>query len=280
MIYSSLKNKFGKYFIYIPLILMAFLWSYPFIWMVSAAFKTQNEMFSSKLKLIPDTLNFDNFIRAWDKGNFDVYFRNSIIVTIAVVIIVLIITSLSGYVLGRYDFFGKKSIIFALTISVMIPSVFTIIPVYETLKEIGLSQSMLGLILAESGGGHIIFIMLFSSFFKKIPKEIEEAAILDGCNFYQLYYKVMFPLSKPVIATVVIMQFIWTWNSFLLPLVITLNNPSLRTLSVGLYTLKGENVVDWTGIAAGASIAVIPIVIVFIVFQKYFVSGIAGAVKD
>ena len=109
---------------------------------------------------------------------------------------------------------------------------------------------------------------------------MEEAATIDGANFVQTYGSVMFPLAKPIMVTVVIMQFIWTWNSFLLPLIITLNNPSLRTLAVGLYALRGENVVDWTGIAAGASIAIVPVICVFIALQRYFVDGIAGAVKS
>ena len=164
--------------------------------------------------------------------------------------------------------------------SITIPLVFTIIPVYELLKGMGLSKNLLGLILAESGGGHVIFLMLFSGFFASIPKEMEEASLIDGCSFPQLFIHIMFPLSKPIMVTVVIMQFIWTWNSFLLPLTLTLNNPNIRTLAVGLYALRGENVVDWTGIAAGASIAVVPVIIIFIACQKYFVDGIAGAVKS
>ena len=111
-------------------------------------------------------------------------------------------------------------------------------------------------------------------------KEMEEAAIVDGCGFFQTYVRIMFPLAKPIIVTVVIMQFIWTWNSFLMPLVLTLSQPSLRTLAVGLYALQGEHVVDWTGIAAGATISVLPVILVFIAMQKHFVNGIAGAVKS
>ncbi len=262
---------------YLVLALLAFVCVYPFLWMLSASFKTQSEF---GLNLIPESFKFDNFVRAWNNANFAVYFRNSIIVTLSVVAIVLMATSLAGYVLGRYAFPGKKLIMGIFLASTTIPLVFTIIPVYELLKNIGLSQNLLGLILAESGGGHVIFLMLFSSYYQTIPKEMEEAATIDGAGFFQTYVKVMFPLAKPIMVTVVIMQFIWTWNSFLLPLIVTLNNPKIRTLAVGLYALRGENVVDWTGIAAGASIAIVPVVIIFIALQKYFVDGIAGAVKS
>lgn len=273
-------KKIGAFVLYALLAVVAFLWVYPFLWMVSASFKTQNEFFASGLNLIPQSLSLENFIRAWNNASFSIYFKNSIIVTVCTVAIVLLSTSLAGYVLGRYSFIGKGAIMKVFMASITIPLVFTIIPIYELLKNIGLSQNLLGLILAESGGGHVIFLMLFSSFYASIPKEMEEAATIDGANFVQTYGSVMFPLAKPIMVTVVIMQFIWTWNSFLLPLIITLNNKAIRTLAVGLYALRGENIVDWTGIAAGASIAILPVICIFIALQKYFVDGIAGAVKS
>lgn len=266
--------------IYVLLTILAFIFVYPFLWMLSASFKTQDEFFADGLSLIPKHLSFDNFIRAWNSANFSVYFKNSLMVTVSVVLIVLFATSLAGYVIGRYSFFGKKFLMAVFISSTTIPLVFTIIPIYELLKSIGLSQSIVGLILAEAGGGHVIFLMLFASYYAGLPRELEEAAVIDGCNFIQIYSRIMFPLAKPIMVTVVIMQFIWTWNSFLLPLTITLNNPELRTLSVGLYALRGENVVDWTGIAAGASISILPVIIIFIVLQRYFVEGISGAVKS
>ncbi len=277
---NTAVKRIGVVALYALLAVVAFLWVYPFLWMVSASFKTQNEFFASGLNLIPQSLSLENFIRAWNNASFSIYFKNSIIVTVCTVAIVLLSTSLAGYVLGRYTFVGKGLIMKVFMASITIPLVFTIIPIYELLKNMGLSQNLLGLILAESGGGHVIFLMLFSSFYSSIPKEMEEAATIDGANFVQTYGSVMFPLAKPIMVTVVIMQFIWTWNSFLLPLIITLNNKAIRTLAVGLYALRGENIVDWTGIAAGASIAILPVICIFIALQKYFVDGIAGAVKS
>ncbi|MBS5521412.1 MAG: carbohydrate ABC transporter permease [Clostridiales bacterium] len=248
--------------------------------MITASFKTQDEFWGSGLKIFPENPTFENFIRSWNNANFSQYFLNTIIVTVCAVIIVLLCTSAAGYALGRYKFPGKKVLLGVFMASITIPLTFTIIPIYELLNGMHLTNNLLGLIIAECGGSHILFLMLFSSFYSGLPKEMEEAAIVDGCGFFQTYWKIMFPLSKPIIVTVVIMQFIWTWNSFLLPLVLTLSKPDLRTLAVGLYALKGEHVVDWTGIAAGATIAVLPIIIVFICLQKYFVNGIAGAVKS
>lgn len=277
---EKIAGKFGRSIVYVLISVVALIWIYPFIWMITASLKTQDEFFASGLSLIPKSLNFENYVRAWNNANFGVYFKNSIIVTVSVVVIVLLATSAAGYVMGRYAFVGKKLIMGIFMASITIPLVFTVIPIYELLKEMGLEQNLLGLILAEAGGGHVIFLMLFSSFYGGIPKELEEAATIDGSGFLKTYSSIMFPLAKPIMATVVIMQFIWTWNSFLLPLIVTLSRPELRTLAVGLYALRGENVVDWTGIAAGACIAVLPIILIFICLQRYFVDGVAGAVKS
>ena len=277
---EKIAGKFGRSIVYVLLSVVALIWIYPFIWMITASLKTQDEFFASGLSLIPKSLNFENYVRAWNNANFGVYFKNSIIVTVSVVVIVLLATSAAGYVMGRYAFVGKKLIMGIFMASITIPLVFTVIPIYELLKEMGLEQNLLGLILAEAGGGQVIFLMLFSSFYGGIPKELEEAATIDGSGFLKTYSSIMFPLAKPIMATVVIMQFIWTWNSFLLPLIVTLSRPELRTLAVGLYALRGENVVDWTGIAAGACIAVLPIILIFICLQRYFVDGVAGAVKS
>lgn len=279
-----MKTKFCrgaiKGLLYAVLIVAAFVWMYPFIWMITASFKTQDEFWGSGLNILPKHPTFDNFIRSWNNANFSQYFLNTIVVTVASVIIVLLCTSAAGYALGRYSFPGKKGLLGIFTASITIPLTFTIIPVYELIRAMNLTNSLLGLIVAECGGSHILFLMLFSSFYSGIPKELEEAGVMDGCGFFQTYVRIMFPLAKPVIVTVVIMQFIWTWNSFLLPLVLTLSKPELRTLAVGLYALQGEHVVDWTGIAAGATIAVAPVILVFVAMQKYFVNGIAGAVKS
>lgn len=277
---TKMKHMAGRSVLYIILSIFAFVWVYPFIWMITASFKTQDEFWGSELNIFPHNPTLDNFIRSWNNANFSQYFSNTIIVTVSSVIIVLLCTSAAGYALGRYMFPGKKVVLGIFMASITIPLTFTIIPIYELLNGLHMTNSLLGLIIAECGGSHILFLMLFSSFYTSIPNEMEEAAIVDGCGFLQTYFKIMFPLGKPVIVTVVIMQFIWTWNSFLLPLVLTLSKPELRTLAVGLYALKGEHVVDWTGIAAGASIAVIPVIILFICLQKYFVDGIAGAVKS
>lgn len=259
---------------------IGFLWIYPFLWMISASFKSQQEFFDNRLGLIPEGPTLENIVRIWSKADFGTYFYNTVIVTLFSVIIVLIMTMMAGYAMGRYRFWGRKVIMGIFLGSIAIPLVSTIIPTYEVVKSMNLVGTKLGLILSQAGGGHVIFLLLFTSFFESIPKEMEEASKIDGCNYFKTFFYVMMPLCKPIATTVVIMETIWAWNAFMLPLVLTLNNPASRTLAVGLYAFKGENTVDWTGIAAGGTIAVIPVIILFIFMQKHFVEGIAGAVKS
>ena len=144
---------------------------------------------------------------------------------------------------------------------------------------LGLGKSMAGLVLAEAGGTHVLYILLFTAFFSRIPKELEEASQIDGAGFVKTFFTIMLPLAKPVIATTFILQFINSWNSFFVPLVFTIHRPDLRTLGVGMYSFIEDNSSDLAAMAAGATISFIPIVIIFLIFQKYFVDGIAGSIK-
>ncbi|MCK8489101.1 carbohydrate ABC transporter permease [Paenibacillus sp. MBLB2552] len=265
--------------IHVLLLLFGVIWVYPFIWMVSASLKDTNEFFTDSLNLLPASWEWDNYKRAWDVGNFQFYFFNTVIITITVIIIVLFITATCGYALGRYEFPGKTAIMLVLAASMFVPLEFSVIPVFELIKNMGLLGTRTSVILTEAGGGHVLFVLLFVSFFRQVPKELEEASLIDGAGFFRTFSSVILPISKPVMGSVIIMQFIWTWNSFLMPLVLTLSEPRLRTLAVGLYALRGENIVDWTGIAAGGAIALAPIILIFILLQRYFVDGMAGAVK-
>jgi raffinose/stachyose/melibiose transport system permease protein len=258
---------------------IALMWIYPFLWTIGGSLKQPSDFFKDRLGLIPQDPTIENYFRIWKVAHFDMYFVNTVIVVFFVVILVLIMSCMSGYAIGRYRFIGKNITIMVFVSSMMLPLVSTIIPVYQIVKSMGLMGTKTGLILAQSGGAHVVFVMLFAGFFKQIPKEMEEAATMDGCGFFRTFLKVMAPLAQPISVTTIIMESIWTWNNFLLPLVLTLNNPRARTLAVGLYSFKGENTVDWTGIAAGSVLAIVPIILLFLFLQKYFVNGVAGAVK-
>ena len=263
----------------IVLFLGVMIWTAPFLIMLLIAFSSKNT--NSFVELLSENpLTFHNFITAWQEAEFSRYFVNTVIITVVSVLIVLMVTALSGYIMGYFDFKGKKLISAVMMISMGIPTIFFTIPVYQILRMLNCDTSLMGMILAEVGGGHVIFNLLFSRFFSSIPGALRESALLDGANEFDVFFKIMFPLATPMIGTVVITQSIWTWNSFLYPLILSVNKPEIRTLSVGLYSFQGENIVEWGNIAAGACITILPMLVLFVMFQKSFIQGIAGAVKE
>jgi raffinose/stachyose/melibiose transport system permease protein len=263
----------------IILIPICFIWAYPFLWMVSAALKSSSEIFSG-LSLVPHQLHWENFARAWTQARIGQYFFNTVIITVSSILIVVTSSAMIGYVLGRYAFPGKRIIIGLFIALVFLPQGYTIIPVFALINKLGLGNSLLGVILGESGSAHIVQILLFTGFFSQLPKELEEAAIMDGAGFVRIFARVMLPLTKPVLATAVILQFMQSWNDFFLPLVLTLSRPDLRTLAVGMFAFQGEYFTDWSGMAAAATISLLPIIIIFLFLQRYFVEGITGAIKQ
>ncbi len=258
---------------------ICFLWIYPFLWVISAAVKTNAQIFKGP-GLVPPALHLENFSRAWTQAHIGRYFLNTVIIAVSATTIVVVTTGMMGYVLGRYDFPGKKFIVALFLATVFLPEGYTIIPIFDLINRLHLNNNLLGVILAESGGAHVIYILLFAGFFSQLPRELEEAAIMDGAGFLRIFARIMLPLAKPVIATTVILQFEHSWNDFFLPLVLTLSRPNLRTLGVGMFAFQGEYFTDIAGMAAAATIALVPIIAVFLLLQRYFVEGIAGAVKQ
>jgi raffinose/stachyose/melibiose transport system permease protein len=161
-----------------------------------------------------------------------------------------------------------------------VPTGYTIIPVVEVSNQLHLLNSRWGMILALSGAAHVAEILLYIGYFRGIPKEIEEAAVVDGAGFLTVFFRVMLPLAMPVTATVTLLTFLSTWNNFFLPLVFTFSRPELRTVSVGMLAFAGENSTDWSGLAAAATISLLPIVLLFLFLQRYFIEGLSGAVKS
>jgi ABC-type glycerol-3-phosphate transport system permease component len=258
---------------------VCFVWIYPFLWMVSSSIKTNAEIFAG-LSLFPKAIRLDNYVRAWNDAHIGDYFFNTVFVTVMSIIISVLAVSMMGYVLGRYRFPGKRIVIGLLAAAIFLPEGYTIIPVFDLINKLGLQDSLWGITLAEAGGAHVVATLLFAGYFSQLPKELEEAAMMDGAGFFRIFWQVYLPLAKPVVATAVILQFMHSWNDFLLPLVLTLNQPELRTLSVGIYSFQGEYFTDWSGMAAAATISLLPIIVLFLFLQRYFVEGVAGAVKQ
>ncbi len=274
------RLRISSLLVIIALTIVSLIWIYPFLWMVSASLKNSMEIFTSGLNLLPRQWLWQNYHRAWVTAKFGQYMLNTVVITVSVVLLVLVRTSLCGYVLGRYNFIGKRLVIVLLVGTLFVPVGYTIIPVVQLSYTLHLLNTLLGVILALGGGGHVADILLFAGYFSQLPKELEEAAILDGAGFVDIFVKVMLPLATPVIASVTILTFMGAWNSFFVPLVFTFSRPDLRTLSVGMYAFVGTHETDWSGMAAAATISLIPVMLVFLFMQQYFIEAIAGAVKE
>jgi raffinose/stachyose/melibiose transport system permease protein len=258
----------------------AAVWIYPFVWVLSASVKGQLEVFSAGLQLLPEAFRWENYARAWVDADFGTYMLNTILVTAFTVAIVVVRCAMAGYVLARYSFLGRKFVVAVLVGTLFVPAGYTIIPVVELTQRLGLLNSLTGMVIALAGGGHVAAVLLYMGYFRGIPRELEEAAVIDGAGFGTVFFRVMLPLAGPVTATVVVLTFLATWNAFLLPLVFTFSRPDLRTLAVGMQAFVGENSVDWPGMAAAATLSLLPIVALFLFLQRYFFEGIAGAVKS
>ncbi|GAA2756398.1 carbohydrate ABC transporter permease [Actinopolymorpha rutila] len=256
------------------------LWVYPFVWMVAASLKDQMEVFASGLSLVPKSPVWANYARAWNDAHFGRYLLNTVVVTVVTVVVVVVRCAMAGYVLARHQFAGRKVIMVVLVATLFVPTGYTVIPVVDLSQRLGLLNSLGGMVVALSGGAHVAAILLYLGYFRQIPRELEEAAIVDGAGFWSIFFRVMLPLAMPVTATVTLLTFLATWNAFFLPLVFTFSRPDLRTLSVGMLAFVGENSTDWSGMAAAATISLLPVVVIFVLLQRYFVEGIAGAVKS
>jgi raffinose/stachyose/melibiose transport system permease protein len=260
------------------LLLISLVWIYPFLWTVSASFKTQAGVFTGGASLIPDQLNFDNFRRAWVNAGFSGFFANTILYSAVSTFVEVVKAALCGYVLARYDFPGRLFLHRLIIATLFIPVASIIVPQFVLVEQLGLLNTRAGVILAMSGSAGALYVLMFTGFFSTVPTDLFDAAKLDGAGFLRTF-RLVLPLAKPVIAVVVIFQFVSNWNEFNIPLVFTLGQPDLQNLAVGMLSFKGEHSVDWSGFAAGMTISFAPMLIVFLLFQNYFVRGLAGATK-
>jgi raffinose/stachyose/melibiose transport system permease protein len=262
------------------LVPLSLVWIYPFVWVVSSAFKSQREMLLGGLSIIPEQATVDNFVRAWKTANFGAYTINTVVFSVSVVVVVVLVSATAGYALGRGSMPGKRIIVGLLVATMFIPHGYTIIPVFKLVDTLGLNNGLIGAVLAAAGPAHVVQILLFMGYFGRMPQELEDAARIDGAGFFRIFWRIMLPLAKPVVGTVTLFTFISAWNAFMVPLVFTLGRPELRTLGVGMYSFFGQYTADWTGLAAAACISLVPIVTVFLFLQRTFVEGLAGAVKS
>lgn len=272
-----MKRSTGKYVL--PYALVSF-WSLliilPLVWMALASFKTKREIFIDPLGL-PARFSLDNFVRAWDVG-IGMFMLNSVIAVGLSVLVIVMLSAMAAYVLARSESRLAKLVYLLVVACFAVPLTAVLVPLYQMLSAAGLLNSQLAIVLPYSAYGIPFTTMLFYAFFLDFPKELEEAARLDGCNQFQIFFRIIMPLSGPVVASAAIFQAVFGWNEFLLASLV-LTNSDVKTLPVGIMQLKGEYASDWPAVMAGLSLATIPMLLIFILAQKYFVRSLAGLGK-
>lgn len=277
VLFYKIENIIGWIRDHFFLILVSLSCIFPLVWMFSSALKTQTTVFSD-MSLFPGHPHWENFYLAWTKGGFGIYFFNSIFYTLSVVIGVVLIASLAAYAFARLEFPGKNIFFYLFLATLMIPLPGAFIALYVLLMKLHLVNTRLGYILIQINGGLALGIFLLKTFFERMPRDLEDAARIDGCGKFGIYWRVALPLAKPAIAVVVIFNALTVWNEYLLAMLL-LSSKSLMPLQRGLMVFQGAHVTQYPLLMAGITITVVPIVLMYIVMQKYIITGItAGAV--
>ncbi len=268
MSYQKSQMSF-KVFIGVMLGVLGILTFFPFLWMIFSSLKTNAEISQMVPTLLPKNPTLNNFKELFERLNFGIYLKNTLIVTLFS-FLGLFLNAMAGYGFSKYDFKGKHGLFLLVLATMMIPGQVTMIPVYLILNSVGLTNTLMGIVLPGLAGAFGIF--LFRQFMSTISDELLEAARLDGANEWYIFFRIVLPLTRPILAVQGILTFIGGWNSFLWPLIIA-NDEKYYTLSVGLQLLQGQHGTDYSLQMAGATFMVVPILIIFMIFQKYILQG-------
>jgi len=278
----AIKNPVAKTIVWLILLLWSVAVLYPLIWTLLDALKNNEQFFLNMPWALPKLpLLWSNFSYVWSKYNFSTYFLNSIVVTTGSTLLGMILSAMTAYVLARYAFKGGKLLFTLYISSMMIPFALALIPLFFLLNDLHMVNTRIGLILVYASLNLPFGIFLLVGFYKTLPKEIEEAAVMDGTSHYGTFFRIMLPLSQPGLITVLITSMLNNWNEYFLGVVLT-NDPGKYTLPIGLAVMQAEMQyrVEWGPLFAGLLVTMVPTLIVYIVFQRQIANGItAGAVK-
>ena len=275
---KKVGKSIGKVICNAVLLLFSFSCIFPMVWIFYSSFKTQAE-FTQSSTALPQALNLKNYISVFTQTKLGMYMLNSARNTILSVLIIIVFSFLAGYVLSRYRFRGRSLIYNYFIMGMLSPVHALLVPMYVQLRQSGLTNHWYTLLFPYVAFGLPISIMLIESYIASIPKELEEAASIDGCGFFRCLFQIVFPLAMPILSTVAIIQFFAVWNEFSFSLILV-NSDTLRTVPVGLTMFKSAYTVDYPRLMAGIMTTTLPVMILYFVFSKRIIEGmVAGAVK-
>ena len=275
-------SKLYKIIIYGLLLIQVLIVGFPLVYAIGGSFKSTLEFLEGGINIFPKEWRWQNYAEAWNLAKFGRYTYNSVFVSLMTVIGTLITTSLTGYTLSRRNFLLKKPILVLFGATLFVTGAITLFPTFLMARDLKLLNSLNGLIIVQIANAQAMYSILMMGYINGISKEIDEAATIDGCSFFKTYLHILLPIIKPILATVSILAFRDSWNNFMLPLAFTLSTPRLRTLTVGVISIKdqGQGISAWNLMIAGTVISLAPIMILYLFMNKYFIAGMTeGSVK-
>ena len=267
------KKKLPRIIWTIVLILLGLANIFPFIFMLSSSFKPLNQIFTYPIKLIPETFIWSNYTELFsEQYSFIRWYINTGVMVVTNIALKLFIVTITAYAFAKMRFKGRDTLFLVLLSSMMIPPDAVIIPKYVIFKSLHLTDTMWSLILPAIFD--VFFVFMLRQAFISIPNELSEAAIIDGCGHFRIYSRIVLPMAGPSIATVIVFTFIWAWNDYMSPYIF-ISDPQKQMLSVGMKMFQVSNAVDYGLLMAGATLVLIPVLLVFVFAQRVFVQGIA-----
>ncbi|CAJ1004273.1 MULTISPECIES: carbohydrate ABC transporter permease [Bacillales] len=270
--------RLGQFAKYLVLLVFSVLMLYPVFLMIASSFKSNLEILTSPLGL-PASLSLENYKLVWEKVNFGAYVWNSVYVSGLSVLLILFLSSLAAFYLSRYPFRWNPYVLFFFMLGLMLPMKLAILPLYMIMLQLKLLDTLTSLVILYVAGGIPFAVFVFYGFFKTLPTELDQSARLDGCNGFQVYWKIILPLMKPPLATVGIVHLIGVWNDFFYPLIF-LKSEELSTIPLGVLTLFGEYDTEWNLLFASLTISSLPMIVAFLFASKQFIEGLtSGAIK-
>ena len=269
---SKIKEKSGKVLLYIELILIAFVTLLPLIWMLSASLKLESQVFSVPIQWIPTEPQWDNYKKIWEKIPLGLFTFNSAKITIIVTIIQLATSSFAAYGFSKCKFRGRDTLFLCYIITIAIPWQVYMLPQYILMNKMHLVDTHWSIILLQSFTAFGVFLL--RQFYQSIPEELLEAARIDGLSEYGIYARIILPLSKPAMATLTIFSFVTVWNDFMGPM-IYFNSTNVKTIQLGIRMFISQYSAEYNLIMAASVVALIPVFVLYMAFQRFFVEGIA-----
>lgn len=281
------KKKWTKVVWLVGMAVVSFIVIFPIVMMISTSFKTTGEINSPVFHFLPESFNFDNYREALSTGNWGIYFRNSFIITIVSIVFSLLFNSIAGYAFARLHFRGSKALFTLLLVGLMMPPQVTMLPTFLIMAKFpfaggnnfmgfggsGLMNTMPGIIIPLVSGSFGIF--LCKQFYENFPRSLDEAAMIDGASKWRTYFSIYIPNSKVILATLALLKGSAVWNDYLWPLVMT-NSEGMRTVQLALTMFRDETTVRWGPMMAAATLISVPMIILFLCAQKYFVQGVVS----